>query len=104
MPADGCCRSDHEARIIASPASHADLARAIHGAQSVEDLQMSVLLPFWQRLLITTVAVLIASWVAGLIWQEIFNFPLPSYAAGVIGGLTALPLWDFLKRVRPSVA
>ena len=47
-------------------------------------------MPFWQRLLITVIAMLTASFVAGLIWQGIFNIGLPSYAAGIIGGLTAL--------------
>jgi hypothetical protein len=56
-------------------------------------------MPFWQRLLITLIAMLAVSFVVGLIWQSILNFTLPSYAAGVIGGLTALPLWEFLKRV-----
>ena len=56
-------------------------------------------MPFWQRLLITLRAMLAVSFVAGLIWQSIFGFALPSYAAGIIGGLTALPLWEFLKRV-----
>jgi hypothetical protein len=56
-------------------------------------------MPFWQRLLITLIAMLAVSFVAGLLWQSIFGFALPSYAAGIIGGLTALPLWEFLKRV-----
>ncbi len=56
-------------------------------------------MPFWQRLLITLIAMLAVSFVAGLLWQGIFNLGLPSYAAGVIGGLTALPLWEFLKRI-----
>lgn len=56
-------------------------------------------MPFWQRLLVTLIAMLAVSFVAGLLWQGIFNVRLPSYAAGVIGGLTALPLWEFLKRV-----
>ena len=63
---------------------------------------MSFLLPFWQRLLITVAAMLVASWLAGIVWHAIFNFALPSYAAGVVGGLAALPLWDFLKRIRPG--
>jgi Na+/glutamate symporter len=63
---------------------------------------MSLFLPFWQRLAITIVAMLVASWVAGLIWNAIFNFPLPSYVGGVVGGLAALPLWDLLKRIRPG--
>ena len=56
-------------------------------------------MPFWQRLLITLLAMLAVSFLAGLLWQSIFSLRLPSYAAGVIGGLTALPLWEFLKRI-----
>lgn len=56
-------------------------------------------MPFWQRLLITLIAMLAVSFITGLLWTSMFNFGLPSYAAGVIGGLTALPLWEFLKRV-----
>lgn len=63
---------------------------------------MSILLPFWQRLLVTVIAMLAASWIAGLIWNAIFNFPLPSYIGGMVGGLAALPLWDLLKRIRPN--
>lgn len=63
---------------------------------------MSLFLPFWQRLLLTVAAMLATSWIAGLIWQAIFNFPLPSYVGGVVGGLAALPLWEFLKRIRPG--
>ncbi len=63
---------------------------------------MTLFLPFWQRLIVTVIAMLAASWIAGLIWHAIFNFPLPSYVGGVVGGLAALPLWDFLKRIRPS--
>ena len=56
-------------------------------------------MPFWQRLLITAIAMLTVSFLAGLLCQSIFNVGLPSYAAGIIGGLTALPLWEFLKRI-----
>ena len=56
-------------------------------------------MPFWQRLLVTLIAMLAVSFVAGLLWQSVLGFALPSYAAGIIGGLTALPLWEFLKRV-----
>jgi hypothetical protein len=55
-------------------------------------------MPFWQRLLITVIAMLAASFVAGLLCQGLFNIGLPSYAAGIVGGLTALPLWEFLKQ------
>jgi len=63
---------------------------------------MSLLLPFWQRLLITIAAMLAASYLVGLAWQAMLNFPLPTYAAGAVGGLAALPVWDFLRRIRPS--
>jgi hypothetical protein len=59
-------------------------------------------LPFWQRLLITIVAMVAAGWIVGFLWQQLFSFALPSYVAGAVGGLTALPVWDFLKRIRPG--
>ena len=63
---------------------------------------MKLHLPFWQRLLLTIVVMLAASYLAGLIWQSLLGFALPSYGAGLIGGLAALPMWDFLKRIRPA--
>lgn len=57
---------------------------------------------FWQRFLITLLAMLAASFVVGLIWRSLFNMPLPSYLAGIIGGLTALPIWELLKRIKPK--
>lgn len=56
-------------------------------------------MPFWQRLLVTLIAMLAVSFVAGLLWTSVFGIGLPSYVAGLVGGLTALPLWEFLKRV-----
>jgi hypothetical protein len=63
---------------------------------------MSLVLPFWQRLLLTIVVMLVASYLIGLAWQSLFSFALPSYVGGVVGGLAALPTWDFLKRIRPA--
>lgn len=59
-------------------------------------------MPFWQRLIATVVVMLAAGYLAGVIWQWIFSFALPSYVAGAVGGLAALPAWDLLKRIRPS--
>ena len=56
----------------------------------------------WQRLLIVLAAIVAASIIAGLISQSLFSISLPSYAGGVIGGLTAVPVWEFLKRVGPK--
>jgi hypothetical protein len=55
-------------------------------------------MPFWQRLLFTVIVIVVTSFVAGLIWHRLFGFSLPSYVGGVIGGLTALPFWELLKR------
>ena len=59
-------------------------------------------MPFWQRLIITFIAMLAASFILGYFWRSVFNVPLPSYLAGVIGGLTALPVWELLKRVKKN--
>lgn len=61
-------------------------------------------MPIWQRLLLTLVAMVAASFIVGLIWENLFAFPLPSYVAGLVGGLTALPVWEFLKRVGPRTS
>ena len=45
---------------------------------------------------------LLTSYLAGLVSQSVFGIPIPSYVAGAIGGLAAIPTWDFLKRIRPS--
>ncbi len=59
-------------------------------------------LPFWQRLPITVGMMVLASYLAGLVSQSVFGIPIPSYVAGAIGGLAAIPIWDFLKRIKPS--
>ena len=59
-------------------------------------------MPFWQRIIVTLIAMVAASSVAGALFQAVFNFALPSYLAGLVGGLAALPVWEFLKRVRPK--
>ncbi|MGH6901588.1 MAG: hypothetical protein ACREIR_02490 [Geminicoccaceae bacterium] len=59
-------------------------------------------MPLWQRLLVTLVAMAAASLVVGLIWRALLGFELPSYLAGVVGGLTAVPVWELLKRMAPK--
>jgi Na+/glutamate symporter len=54
----------------------------------------------WQRLLFTLIAMIVVSFLAGVIWQIMFNVRLPSYIGGLIGGMVAIPVWEFLKRVR----
>jgi len=55
---------------------------------------------FWQRLLITVLMMLATSFLVGAVWRSAFNMVIPSYIAGVIGGLTALPVWELLKRIK----
>jgi hypothetical protein len=57
---------------------------------------------FWQRFLVLLVAVIAVSLMAGVIWHALFDFYLPAYVSGVIGGLTAVPLWELLKRIKPK--
>jgi uncharacterized YccA/Bax inhibitor family protein len=57
-------------------------------------------MPLWKRLLITLAVMVVASFIAGLAWQALFQAGMPSYLAGVIGGMTALPVWEFLKQNR----
>jgi len=53
----------------------------------------------WQKLLITIIAMLIASFAAGRIWLLAFDVVIPSYFAGMVGGLAALPVWELLQRI-----
>ena len=55
----------------------------------------------WLRLLITLGTMLLASYLAGLLWHWLLNSDIPSYLSGAVGGLTAVPAWEFLKRIRP---
>jgi len=60
------------------------------------------MLPLWQRLLITAAAMLLVSFLAGLLWTALFNANLPDFLGGLIGGMAALPVWEFVKRVNPK--
>lgn len=57
-------------------------------------------MPIWQRLLITFAAIVVVSYLVGLLISSIFGWTLPSYISGVIGGMAALPVWELLKRFR----
>lgn len=57
---------------------------------------------FWKRFLITIVAMLVVSLVVGLIWGKVFNTNMPGYLSGVVGGLSALPVWEVLKKFKPK--
>jgi len=54
----------------------------------------------WQKLLITLVTMLLTSFFASLLWRWLFSADIPSYLSGVVGGATAVPVWEFMKRVK----
>ena len=68
-----------------------------------KDIEMEKeFLPFWQRSIATFIAMIAVSLLVGYIWRAFLSIDLPEYISGVVGGLTAVPLWEFLKRVRPK--
>lgn len=54
-------------------------------------------MPMWKRLLITFAAMVVASLVVGLLWRGLFDTGIPSYFSGVVGGVAALVVWEFLR-------
>lgn len=58
----------------------------------------------WLRLLITLAGMLLTSYLAGLAWRWLFTADMPSYLSGMVGGLTALPLWELTRRIGPRRA
>ncbi|MFN4354427.1 hypothetical protein [Parvibaculum sp.] len=55
-------------------------------------------MPLWTRWLITLAAMLIASILAGYLWNWMFNADIPSYLSGLAGGAAAVPVWELLRR------
>ena len=52
---------------------------------------------FAKRLLLTLAAMVVASFVVGLMWRGAFDARIPSYLSGLVGGLTALTAWEALR-------
>ena len=50
-----------------------------------------------KRLLITLLAMVIASFIVGLLWRGAFDARIPSYLSGLVGGLSALATWELLR-------
>ena len=53
-----------------------------------------------KRLVLVLVVMVVASFVAGLIWKELLNTRIPSYLSGVIGGFAAIGAWELFRRRR----
>lgn len=56
----------------------------------------------WHKIMITIVAMLIASYLGGKLWLLAFDFVIPSYLAGMIGGLAAIPVWELMRRINAT--
>lgn len=54
---------------------------------------------FWMKLAITVGAIILASVLAGYLWHAIFNAEIPAFLSGLIGGMAAIPVWEFLRKV-----
>ena len=52
---------------------------------------------WWVRLLITLLFMLVVSYFFGRLWFTVFGVPIPAYLAGVVGGLAAIPVWEFMR-------
>ena len=59
-------------------------------------------MPLWQRLLITLAAMLLASYLVGLLWHWMFTAEMPSYLSGAVGGITAVPIGSSCEGSVPS--
>ena len=54
--------------------------------------------------LLTIAAVLGVVYVASVLWSVLFVSSIPGVVSGLIGGLSALPIWEGLKSVRSKDA
>ena len=52
---------------------------------------------FGKRALLTLIAMVIASFLVGLLWRGAFDAGIPSYLSGVVGGLSAIVAWEFFR-------
>lgn len=51
-------------------------------------------------LLATIAIVLVVLYAASIIWGILFASALPGFVGGLLGGITALPIWQSLKKIR----
>jgi hypothetical protein len=57
---------------------------------------------FWKRLLTTVLVMLATIFIVSNIWKSTFDMRELIYVTGVVAGLAALPVWEFLKRIKPK--
>ncbi len=54
----------------------------------------------WQRLVATLLAIILMSFVITALWRNLFDAQLPSYVAGIGGGMIGVLVWSFLHKHR----
>ncbi|MEQ8328574.1 hypothetical protein [Parvibaculum sp.] len=53
---------------------------------------------FWMKLVLTLAAIILVSILAGYLWSSIFNAEIPGFLGGLLGGIVAIPVWEFLRK------
>ena len=38
----------------------------------------------------------------GVLWSKLFSAQIPSYIAGLVGGVVAIPVWEILEKFKPT--
>ena len=54
----------------------------------------------WARIAVTVILMVLFSFLAGVLWSNLFSSQIPSYISGLIGGLVAIPAWEILERFK----
>ncbi|WP_041535921.1 hypothetical protein [Parvibaculum lavamentivorans] len=54
---------------------------------------------FWMKLAFTVAAIILVSVLAGYLWYTLFNAEIPAFLSGLLGGMAAIPVWEFLRKV-----
>lgn len=54
----------------------------------------------WQSLVATLLAIILMSFIVTALWRSLFDAQLPSYIAGIVGGMTGVSVWSFLHKHR----
>ena len=56
----------------------------------------------WARIAVTLVMMVLISFLAGVLWSKLFSAQIPSYIAGLVGGVVAIPVWEILEKFKPT--
>lgn len=53
---------------------------------------------FWMKIVLTLAAIILVSVIAGYVWNSLFNAEIPGFLGGMLGGIVAIPVWEFLRK------